>query len=234
MNKGVLVGAGAGLLVLAFLGGYWLATTDDMSHAPSVVPAPAPASSAGTSAAEPALPASSPPAPAPESNASATDETDVAPVTVQGRNEELSDEERKKIRSTIRAKLRELMARKSDMSIEDLRKLVKDLEAISQGELEPEFLKRMGQMFERTEQVNQLSKQLQSLADSQAPEDKKRQREILREIDALSEQIRLDTVAMQAISRQRLASRRAEIAERRAKREAAQAEAAKAAQEATQ
>lgn len=135
------------------------------------------------------------------------------------------------MRAAIRAKMNELMARKSDMSIEDLRKFVEDLKAVSQGELEPEFLERMGQMFERTEQVNQLGQELKKVADSQAPQDRQRQREILNEMESLSQQIRLDAAAMQAIGQQRLASRRAEIAERRAKREAAQAEAAKAMQE---
>ncbi len=238
MNKGVLLGAGAGLAVLAFLGGYWLA----QSESPGI--ASDPATIAQPTASEEKPTSHSVAAPDQDTNSyglGATDGGDTAanstlgsepPVVLQGRRQDLSPEERQRARAAIRAKLSELTARKSDMSIEDLREFVKDLRAISQGELEPAFLDRMGQMFERSEQVNQLSQELQKLADSQKPEDRQRQREILKEIETLSQQIRLDTTAMQAISRQRLASRRAEIEERKAQREAAKADATNAAQEA--
>lgn len=210
MNRGALVGGVLGVVVLAFLGGYWLA--NPASH--SATPADAGRSAGATSAAPGALTspsnttraadgtpaaAGTPQAPWLNPPAAGAAVAGAAPVTP------LSRDERRQVRDQVRKKLAELQAKGPNVTIAEVQSLMDEVEALGRGVFDPRYFQTMRQMLEKSAQVQALGKELQAIAPSSAPKDVARRQQILAEMRNLSDQISQGAAALQGYANATLA-----------------------------
>lgn len=217
MNKGVLAGAGLGLVLLAFLGGYWLANNAGAPLAGSAS-APAPVTAPGTTgSASPATgtvtagaqSASTPTAPSSTAADPARSRADAAPpagarapATAPAQPvSKLSPEERRQIRASIRAKLAALQAKGPNVTIAEVQAVMDEVEQLGRGEFDPRYFKAIRDMLGYSARVQTLSKELQTIASSANPRDVARRQAILAEMRDLSDQISQTSAAVQSYAR---------------------------------
>ncbi len=219
MNKGVLVGGGLGLLLLAFLAGVWLSRP-----APEPVPAAAlpaapqlrpPASSAlevpaglSASPADAPAPSASPAPGGPEQGA----EGNTAPWAVSPQAQAggpgapaLTREQRRQIRTQIRAKVNELLSKGPQLSLAETQGLLDDIEKLGQGQFDPRYFQVMRQMIQHSVQTQRLSAELNRIAQSTAPKDVARRQAILGELREIGDHMAKGAQTMQSYSRDLLA-----------------------------
>ncbi len=213
MNKGVVAGAGLGLVLLAFLGGYWLANngsapTAGSPSAPPPVTAPgtdggaaatAGAASAGAAApSAPAMPSPSAAVPAQSGAVAPVPGAAGAPsaVPVAG-GPKLTPEERRQ----LRAKLAALQAKGPNVSIAEAQAVMDEVERLGRGEFDPRYFKAVRDMLGYSGRVQALSKELQGIASSSNPKDVARRQAILAEMRDLSDQISQSAAAVQSYAR---------------------------------
>ena len=221
MNKGVLAGGVLGVVVLAFLGGYWLANPSSRSAAPAEAGrvSGAASSAAGADLASPSKPAAgadgssaaggtsqapwlNPPAAGagrPGDAATASAAGAGAPVSAMSR------EDRRKVREQVRKKLAELQAKGPNVSIAEVQALMDEVEALGRGVFDPRYFQTMRQMLEQSARVQALGKELQAVASSSAPKDVARRQQILAEMRNLSDQISQGSLALQSYANATLA-----------------------------
>lgn len=203
MNKGVVAGAGLGLVLLAFLGGYWLANSGSApapaagsASAPSPVTAAGPAGDAASSAsgaASTGAPVTSAPAAAQSSAAE--------PASPVAGGSRLTPEERRQLRASIRAKLAALQAKGPNVSIAEAQAVMDEVEQLGRGEFDPRYFKAVRDMLGYSGRVQTLSKELQSIASSSNAKDVARRQAILAEMRDLSDQISQSAAQVQSYAR---------------------------------
>lgn len=215
MNKGVVAGAGLGLVLLASLGGYWLASNGSAPvagnpSAPLAAPGPAGGAEPAGGTASAGAAASSAPA-APSSSAAVPAQPGaVAPVPgaagapsaapVAG-GSKLTPEERRQLRASIRAKLAALQAKGPNVSIAEAQAVMDEVERLGRGEFDPRYFKAVRDMLGYSGRVQALSKELQGIASSSNPKDVARRQAILGEMRDLSDQISQSAAAVQSYAR---------------------------------
>lgn len=215
MNKGVVAGAGLGLVLLASLGGYWLASNGSAPvagnpSAPLAAPGPAGGAEPAGGTASAGAAASSAPA-APSSSAAVPAQSGaVAPVQgaagapsaapVAG-GSKLTPEERRQLRASIRAKLAALQAKGPNVSIAEAQAVMDEVERLGRGEFDPRYFKAVRDMLGYSGRVQALSKELQGIASSSNPKDVARRQAILAEMRDLSDQISQSAAAVQSYAR---------------------------------
>lgn len=221
MNKGVLAGGVLGVVVLAFLGGYWLANPSSRSAVPAEAgrvsgaaspaagadPASLPKPAAGAdgspaAAGTPQAPWLNPPA------AGAGRPGDAATPSAAGAGapvSAMSREDRRKVREQVRKKLAELQAKGPNVTIAEVQALMDEVEALGRGVFDPRYFQTMRQMLEQSAQVQALGKELQAIASSSAPKDVARRQQILGEMRNLSDQISQGSLALQSYANATLA-----------------------------
>ncbi|MFP8777625.1 hypothetical protein [Hydrogenophaga sp. RWCD_12] len=215
MNRGALVGGVLGVVVLAFLGGYWLAnpapnsaTSADASRSAAGAPSAAPggltppsnttrgADGTSVAAGTPRAPWMNPPAAGAADPAASAG---AAPVT------EMSREERRKVREQVRKKLADLQAKGPNVTIAEVQSLMDEVEVLGRGVFDPRYFQTMRQMLEQSARVQALGKELQVVAASSAPKDVARRQQILAEMRNLSDQISQGSAALQSYANATLA-----------------------------
>lgn len=215
MNKGVVAGAGLGLVLLAFLGGYWVANNGSAPaagspSAPSLVTAAGPAGGASsiTGAASAGAPVASesatPSAAAPTLPGVAAPVSGGVVVSPSGpvaSGSSLSREERRQLRANIRAKLAALQAKGPNVTIAEAQAVMDEVEKLGQGEFDPRYFKAVRDMLGHSGRVQALSKELQSIASSSNPKDVARRQAILGEMRDLSDRISQSAAAVQSYAR---------------------------------
>lgn len=176
MRKHTLIGAGLGLLLLAFVAiGSWMAGR--ASEPQAVVAAPVmPPRAAAPPAAAPGLPGSS---------------AAVAVVPSSGANRE-----RRRRISEVRAELNALRAQGMKAPPEKLRSLVNELEALSPPGIDPRYFQALRSMLESSGKVQALSDELQGLKGS-SPAEMARKEAILAEMRTLGERVSADARSLQ-------------------------------------
>lgn len=209
MNKGVWIGAGLGLLVLAGLGGYWLSLpesparlspsdaqvsavppgTDRKSPAGSAVRAPEGASAeAGAPRAEAPAGVVQPPWVLPPGAAVAGVEAGQGtPGVNAGATSALSREERRQRRAQMRARLAQLQAKGPSATIEDTRQAMADVERLGAGMVDPTYFRAIQDLLTQAERADALSAEYGRIAQSRKPQDVARQQAILAEFRAISQ-----------------------------------------------
>lgn len=215
MNKGVVAGAGLGLVLLAFLGGYWLAnngsapTVGSLSAPPPVT---APGTDGGATAGAASSGAAAPSAPAMPSPSAAVPAQSGAVAPVPGAagapsavpvagGSKLTPEERRQLRASIRAKLAALQAKGPNVSIAEAQAVMDEVERLGRGEFDPRYFKAVRDMLGYSGRVQALSKELQGIASSSNPKDVARRQAILAEMRDLSDQISQSAAAVQSYAR---------------------------------
>lgn len=217
MNKGVVAGAGLGLVLLAFLGGYWLANNGSAPvagspSAPSPVTAPGSAGGASSmpdavsagapASSESAMPSPSAAVPAqPGSVAPLQGGAGVPSAAPVAGGSKLSPEERRQLRANIRAKLAALQAKGPNVTIAEAQAVMDEVEQLGRGEFDPRYFKAVRDMLGYSGRVQTLSKELQSIASSSNPKDVARRQAILAEMRGLSDQISQSAAAVQSYAR---------------------------------
>lgn len=217
MNKGVVAGAGLGLVLLAFLGGYWLANngsapTAGSPSAPPPVAAPGTDGGAAATAGAASAGAAAPSAPAMPSTSAAVPAQSGAVAPVPGAagapsaapvagGSKLTPEERRQLRASIRAKLAALQAKGPNVSIAEAQAVMDEVERLGRGEFDPRYFKAVRDMLGYSGRVQALSKELQGIASSSNPKDVARRQAILAEMRDLSDQISQSAAAVQSYAR---------------------------------
>ena len=217
MNKGVVAGAGLGLVLLAFLGGYWVANNGSAPAAgspsassPVTAAGPAGGASSITGAASAGAPVASESATASSSATSPAlpgvavpvpGAAGVAPSGPVATGSRLSREERRQLRANIRAKLAALQAKGPNVTIAEAQAVMDEVEKLGQGEFDPRYFKAVRDMLGHSGRVQTLSKELQSIASSSNPKDVARRQAILAEMRDLSDQISQSAAQVQSYAR---------------------------------
>lgn len=218
MNKGVFWGVGLGLLVLAFLGGFWLAGSpldepSDMKPAQSALPVPPAPLSAGASGspgqagaarlaprpdalgAQPSLA----PSPGPGLGSSQL----AAPGAAENTNiagTPKSKEERRKIVAQIRALSAELQAKGANATMQDVREYLDEVERLGQGQLDTRYFATTRQIIDQTDRALVLNQELARISKSTAPADQARRQAILAELSAITSRINASSAVLQSYS----------------------------------
>jgi hypothetical protein len=222
MNKGVLIGGGLGMLALAFLAGVWFNTqipeplpttaqgqtttsqatagVDDPSGTPgaavSAAPTPADLSSInGANGADSAVPGV---APSPDA---APWSTPLEELAKNPDKEPLTREERRAIRSKVRTKMAELLAKGQNVTPEDTQRFIDEIEAVGQGVFDPRYFATLREIVGYSAQTQALSKELGEIAYSKTPEDVARREEIMSEMTGIGARISSGTAALQSYAR---------------------------------
>lgn len=212
MNKGVLWGGGLGLLVLAFLGGFWLAgstpgTPGDVKPALSASPSASPPavvseapvlSGPSTALPPPAVDAaalSTPAAPAAGQAPWAAPNTAAGPATARPAK---SREERRKVREQVRALSAELQAKGTSVTMQDVRTYLDKVERLGGGEFDARYFSTMRQIVDQTARAQALNQELTKLSQSTAPADVARKQAILAELRDVSGNVSGGAAALQS------------------------------------
>ncbi|UJW81249.1 hypothetical protein [Hydrogenophaga sp. SL48] len=214
MNKGVLWGGGLGLLLLAFLGGFWLAgspagSPTEPTPAPSVSPvAPPPSGAAGV--AGPVSPSMSGPPPGIDGTAPATQAAPAAgqapwaapsaaagPATARPTR---SREERRKVREQVRALSVELQAKGANVTMQDVRTYLDKVERLGGGDFDARYFSTMRQIVDQTARAQALNQELTRLSQRNAPADVARKQAILAELRDVSGKVSSGAAALQSYS----------------------------------
>lgn len=178
MRRPVLLGAGAGLLVVVVAAGVWW----KLSSPPAVEPFPVrgPAAQDVSSA---AFQAAVPSPPVAGSSSSARDPAEA--------------KERRRRIAEVRAELAALRAKGMQASPEKLRALVDELEAISPPGFDPRYFSTLRSMLESSARVQALSAELDGLSKRTTPQDAARREAILAEMKILGERVSADARDLQ-------------------------------------
>lgn len=216
MNKGVIVGGGLGLLLLAFLAGVWLSRPASepglvvaRPGAPQIrLPAggalDAPAGLPGSPANVPApSTGTAPPGPGLGAEGSAAPWT-VAPQA-QASGPALTREQRRQIRVRIRVKVNELLSKGPQLSLAETQGLLDEIETLGQGQFDPRYFQVMREMIQHSVTTQRLSEELGRIAQSTAPQDVARRQAILGELRDISDRMANGAKTMQSYSRDLLA-----------------------------
>jgi len=225
MNKGVLVGGGLGLLALAFLAGIWLmaAPVESSDEQRASAPATVGVQPSRVAPGQPILPPSSAPAaeagPAPAVGSSPAHSASAAPSqdapwntpklsdSRADRAERMSKEERRAVRSAVRAKMAELQAKGSGAKLEDVQTLREDSEALGQGQFDTRYFAVMRKTIEHSARIQVLSQELGQLSGKKATDVEARRIAILAEIRELGDQLNNGAQAMQSYAREAVTGR---------------------------
>lgn len=222
MQKGVLAGVGAGILVLTFIGGYWFAN-QSVRPVPNVLPEVAAGSAATNAVAESAAKRSSAGISSAnvksgENSASlpggervpsstlgskhASPPWAKAPAAQNGSDTPLTHEERQAIHAKVRLQMKALMAKGSQVSLLDIEAFIDDAEKTGKGVFEPQYFDAMREVVRYTELTQQLSQELGAIAGSSAPRDVARQKMVLIELKEAGNQITSRLALMQSRARE--------------------------------
>lgn len=184
MNRRVLMGAAAGLLVV-IAGSVWMAArTPDTVMATK--PAAQPANMNAQTAAQRPAPASAP-------SAASAPPADHATAT-----ENLSPEERRKRMAQLRAEMSAMLASGTMVSPQQAMVFVDELERLSPNDADVRQYRSLRTMLETTAQIQTLNVELQRLSGSTAPQDVARRQAILAELRELSTRITANASAIQS------------------------------------
>lgn len=184
MNRRVLMGAAAGLLVV-IAGSVWMAArTPDTVMATK--PAAQPANMNAQTAAQRPAPASAP-------SAASAPPADHATAT-----ENLSAEERRKRMAQLRAEMSAMLASGTMVSPQQAMVFVDELERLSPNDADARQYRSLRTMLETTAQIQTLNVELQRLSGSTAPQDVARRQAILAELRELSTRITANASAIQS------------------------------------
>lgn len=180
MNRRVLMGAAAGLLVV-IAGSVWMA-----ARTPDTVMATKPANMSAQTAAQRPAPASVP-------SAASAPPADHATAT-----ENLSPEERRKRMAQLRAEMSAMLASGTMVSPQQAMVFVDELERLSPNDADARQYRSLRTMLETTAQIQTLNVELQRLSGSTAPQDVARRQAILAELRELSTRITANASAIQS------------------------------------
>lgn len=218
MNKGVLVGGGLGLLLLAFLAGVWLSRPAPEPGPVAALPAaPQARPPAGGAADAPAgLPASLADAPAASTGPApggpglgaegSAPPWALSPSPASGPGAPaLTREQRRQARAQIRAKVNELLSKGPQLSLAETQGLLDEIERLGQGQFDPRYFQIMRQMLQHSAQAQRLSAELNRIANSTAPKDVARRQAILGELREIGDRVANGSKTMQSYSRDLLA-----------------------------
>lgn len=176
MRKHVLIGGGLGLLLLAIV-----ASSMRMAgHVPDTSPT-TPVVVAPVVNHNPAAPAIAP----------------AVPVAVDAASQAQKQEQRRRL-AEVRTELNALSAKGGQASLEKMRALVDELEALSPPGFDPRYFQALRNMLDASAKVQVLNTELQGLAKSAAPKDLARQEAILGELRALGERVQTEAKNLQA------------------------------------
>lgn len=216
MHKGMVIGAGVGLLLLVFLAGMWVNAPS--LQAPGTPGAPQPAPRAPAPAA-PAASAQRPStaAPAPE-DSGAQDAAGVAPRAQQrpsdtpldsaaahpGRKR-IDPQERRKIHAAVQAKMAALRAKGANVTLQDASTLMDEIEALGQGQFDARYFATMRKIIEYSARVQVLNKELSQIATQNTPAADTRKMALLAEMRDLADRIQNGSQALQSYARDALA-----------------------------
>lgn len=212
MNKGVLWGGVLGLLVLAFLGGFWLAgsppgSSVDLKPAqgvPATVLSSTGASGApGQTGSVTSLPQTGAegaatavvPAPAPGQAPWAAPSASADPATARTPK---SREERRKVREQVRALSAELQAKGTNVTMQDVRAYLDKVERLGEGDFDARYFNTMRQIVDQTSRAQVLNLELAKLSQSTAPADVARKQAILAELRDISGKVSGGAAALQS------------------------------------
>ena len=221
MNKGVLVGGGLGLLALAFLAGIWLTTapveTSDVQLESAPVagrdkpnPGAPGRSDFPPSSATAALPGPAPAVDSSPTNRSAPPLQDAPwnapnpPDSKVPQAERMSQEERREVRSAVRAKMAELQAKGANATLADTKKLMDDIEALGQGQFDSRYFVIMRKTIEHSARIQVLSQELGQLTGKRTVEAEARRTAVLAEIRELGDRLNNGAQAMQSYANEAL------------------------------
>lgn len=180
MNRRVLMGAAAGLLVV-IAGSVWMA-----ARTPDTVMATKPGNMSAQTAAQRPAPASAP-------SAASAPPADHATAT-----ENLSAEERRKRMAQLRAEMSAMLASGTMVSPQQAMVFVDELERLSPNDADARQYRSLRTMLETTAQIQTLNVELQRLSGSTAPQDVARRQAILAELRELSTRITANASAIQS------------------------------------
>lgn len=212
MNKGVLWGGGLGLLLLAFLGGFWLAgsapgSPADVAPALNASPTAPPAAGAagapgqaGLSASQPA-PGTDGTAPTPPTTPAAGQAPWAEPSASAGPSNARpakSREERRKVREQVRALSVELQAKGANVTMQDVRAYLDKVERLGGGDFDGRYFNTMRQIVDQTARAQALNQELAKLSQSNAPADVARKQAILAELRDVSGKVSGGAAALQS------------------------------------
>lgn len=199
MRKGVVIGVVAGFVVLAvvFSAGMWLGG----SQAPE-------------QAAVPAVPATAPVAPAPRiagQGPSAPDATggQVSPQAGTGAAvppSDISSQERRKRLNEVRRRMAALTAQGPDASPAEVNAALTELEALTQGELDPRYFQSLRTLLASSAKVQALNRELQTLSNSLEPKDVARRKVILEELPRVAATMSAEASNVQTYARRATAA----------------------------
>lgn len=225
MKKNLFVGGGLGLVVLAFLAGIWFgsASVDSSSEQPSSTVLAAsyalnppvsesftsPPSSVSVPLVEPVLPGAAAPVtrtltgPLQEALSDLPFPSGSTPES----SEPMSKEERRKIRTAVRAKMAELLAKGTSATLEDTQKLMDDVQALGQGQFDTRYFATMRKIIEYSARAQVLNKELIQLTAQKTPEADARKTVILVEIRDLADRINNGAQALHSYSQDALSGK---------------------------
>lgn len=218
MNKGILVGGTLGLLVLAGMVGYRLAGPSQDPRLETVRAgerAAEPFSQPGLVAPDAQVAATQPAGAAGESSAmdgTQTGESGAAPTVpwlqvpaddggkgaAGSTGIALSKAERRQKRAQVREKLMQLRALGPKATIEDVRQVMADVERISDGVLDPHFIRSTRALVDEAARAEALSVEFRKVAQSQKPQDVARQKAILAELREVGHRMSTASRSLQA------------------------------------
>lgn len=222
MNKGVVIGAGLGVLVLAFLAGIWFASSPSTStsfsadtpgvqavphsRAPeALIAPPSPASVAPLQKAPWNSPVPSESGGSADSAASAESAESAGSAT--GHSEPMGRDERRKVRAAAQAKMAEFQAKGAGVTLEDTQKLMDDVQALGQGQFDARYFATMRKIIEYSARMQVLNKELGQLTAQKTPQADARKMAVLAEIRDLGDRINNGAQAMQSYSREALSGK---------------------------
>lgn len=187
MNKGLILGGGIGLLLVAAMGGYWVASIDRAEPAMPAAPVartPAPAAAAPqvtTPAPAPAQPAAAT-APWLAGNAANPAVTPVPRVDLSG----IDRAELQAQRAQVRERMKAIQAKGKSATLADARALLDDIERMDAKVYDAEQVKALRQVLDHSERVQHLSQELSQLDNDKSGRASARRDEIVAEMRELA------------------------------------------------
>lgn len=199
MNKGLILGGGVGLLLVAAMGGYWLASIDRSAPAEPV------ASAARTTAPAVTTPQFAPPTPATADLAATTapwlnntpgdpTATPIPRVDLSGTNKAELQAQRAQLRERMKA----IQTKGQNATLADARSLIDDIERMDPKVYDAQQVKALRQVLDYSERVQNLSKELSTLDNDKSGRANARRTEILAEMRELAVDITAQTKIIQS------------------------------------
>lgn len=100
--------------------------------------------------------------------------------------------------AAVQAKVAALRAKGADVTLEDTRRLMDDIEALGQGQFDPRYFATMRKILEYSARVQALNKELSQLGTQTTPAANARKMALLAEIRDLADRIHNGTQALQS------------------------------------